>query len=125
MPDGSDPKALLPYNAANYRDRFTDEQFWNKVRRFAKTAGKRVVETALQLYYAAESPATPAKAKGIIYGALAYFISPIDFIPDLIPGLGYTDDMTVLIAAIGIVAAHITPAVKQQAAKKVEEWFPA
>jgi uncharacterized membrane protein YkvA (DUF1232 family) len=125
MPDGSEPKALLPYNSAKYRDEFRDEQFWNKVRRFAKTAGKQVVEAALQLYYAAESPATPAKAKGIIYGALAYFISPIDFLPDLIPGLGYTDDMTVLIAALGVVATHITPAIKQQAAKKVEEWFPA
>ena len=124
MPNSSDSKALLPYNAAKYKDQFSEDRFWNKVQRYAKVAGRRVVETALQLYYAAESPATPTKAKSVIYGALAYFISPIDFLPDLIPGLGYTDDMTVLIAAIGVVVSHITPSISQQAATKAREWFP-
>ena len=59
----------------------------------------------------------------MIYGALAYFISPIDIIPDLLPGLGYTDDLTVLLAAIGIVAANITPAIKEQARAKASDWF--
>jgi uncharacterized membrane protein YkvA (DUF1232 family) len=123
MPEASDQQALLPYNAEKYRKHYSEDQFWSKVRRFAKVAGKRVVETALQLYFAAESPQTPAKAKGIIYGALAYFISPIDFIPDRLPGLGYTDDLTVLVAALGVVAAHITPEIRQRAAQKTDEWF--
>jgi len=125
MAEGSDQQALLPYNAEKYRKNYSEDQFWNKVGRFAKVAGRRVVETALQLYFAAESPQTPTKAKGIIYGALAYFISPVDFIPDLLPGLGYTDDLTVLVAAIGVVAAHITPEIKKRAAQKTDEWFPA
>jgi uncharacterized membrane protein YkvA (DUF1232 family) len=123
MSDPIDPKAVLPYNAENYRGRYSQDKFWEKVRRYAKTAGKNVVETALQLYYAAESPQTPAGAKGVIYGALAYFISPIDIIPDLLPGIGYTDDLTVLLAAIGIVAANISPEIKEQARTKVNEWF--
>ena len=123
MTDPADRKAVLPYNAEKYRGRYSEDQFWKKVRRYAKTAGKNVVETALQLYYAAESPHTPVGAKGVIYGALAYFISPIDIIPDLLPGIGYTDDLTVLIAAIGIVAANISPEIKEQARTKVDEWF--
>ena len=118
-----DPKAVLPYAAEKYGSRYSDEQFWAKVRRYAKAAGKNVVETALQLYYAAESPKTPAGAKGVIYGALAYFISPIDIIPDLLPGVGYMDYLTVLLAAIGIVAANISPEIKKQARIKVNEWF--
>ena len=124
MADPADAKAVLPYNAEKYRNRYSRDQFWEKVRRYAKTAGKNVVETALQLYYAADSPLTPAGAKGVIYGALAYFISPIDIIPDLLPGIGYTDDLTVLVAALGIVAANISPEIKEQARTKVNEWFP-
>ena len=123
MPDPAETKAVLPYGAQKYQKRYSPEQFWEKVRRYAKTAGKNVVETALQLYYAAESSQTPVAAKSVIYGALAYFISPIDIIPDLLPGLGYTDDLTVLLAAIGIVAANITPAIKEQARVKASDWF--
>ena len=125
MPDASDDQALLPYRADKYRENYSEDEFWSKVRRFAKVAGKRVVETSLQLYYAAESPNTPPKAKGVIYGALAYFISPVDFLPDLLPGVGYTDDLTVLVAALGVVASHITPEIKQRAAQQVEKWFEA
>ncbi|HEX3016061.1 MAG TPA: YkvA family protein [Desulfobacteria bacterium] len=31
-----------------------------------------------------------------IFGALLYFISPVDLIPDFIPGLGYIDDVFVI-----------------------------
>ncbi len=123
MSDASEPKALLPYGAQKHRHRYSEEKFWGKVQRFAKVAGKRVVETALQLYFAAQSPQTPARARSVIYGALAYFIIPIDIIPDLLPGAGYTDDLTVLLAAIGMVAAHITPQIKHQARNKAAEWF--
>ena len=123
MSGASEPKALLPYGAQKYENRYSEQQFWGKVRRFAKVAGKRVVETALQLYFAAQSPQTPARARSVIYGALAYFIIPIDIIPDLLPGAGYTDDLTVLLAAIAMVAAHITPEIKLQAGNKAAEWF--
>jgi uncharacterized membrane protein YkvA (DUF1232 family) len=45
-----------------------------------------------------------------LLGALAYFILPFDFIPDMLPVLGFTDDAAVLAAAIRTVASHITPA---------------
>ncbi|HRX35469.1 MAG TPA: YkvA family protein, partial [Aestuariivirga sp.] len=46
-------------------------------------------EDVVAAYYCAFDPATPAKAKGILLGALAYFIMPIDIIPDFIVGLGF------------------------------------
>lgn len=102
---------------------FTDERFWDKVKRFALTAGREVIEKALWLYYALQKSETPAWAKTVIAGALAYFILPIDAIPDAIPVAGYTDDLGALASALGMVAMYITADVKQQASQKLNDWF--
>lgn len=102
---------------------YTDESFWEKVKKFALQAGKEVIEKALWLYYAAQQPGTPVWAKTIIYGALAYFISPIDAIPDITPIVGYTDDLGAIAAAIGMVSMHIDDNVRTNAKNKLEEWF--
>ena len=102
---------------------YSKDGFWNKLLGYAHAAGHEVVERALTLYYAAQAPETPAWAKTVIYGALGYFISVVDAIPDLTPAVGYSDDLGVLVAALATVAAHITPAIKQRAADKVAEWF--
>ena len=91
--------------------------------RFAKVAGAEVVERALQLYYAAQDPQTPAWAKAVIYGALGYFIFPVDAIPDAVPAVGFSDDLGVLVAALASVAMYITPAVKEQARVRIRDWF--
>ena len=102
---------------------YSKESFWKKVKNFASAAGKEVIEKALLLYYAAQNPNTPTWAKTTIYSALAYFISPIDGIPDVLPVVGFTDDFTILIAAIAAVTMHISPEVKEQARQKIEDWF--
>ena len=102
---------------------YNEAGFWQKLNTFARKAGHDLVEKSLQLYYAAESPDTPTWARGVIFGALAYFVAPIDAIPDVTPGIGFADDLCVLIGAVSAVAAHITPEVKDQADKKMAEWF--
>lgn len=102
---------------------YSDAGFWDKLFRYAKAAGREVVEMALELYYAAQSPDTPAWAKAVIYGALGYFISLIDAIPDLTPLVGYTDDLGVLAAAIAALTANLSPEVKARAAEKIRAWF--
>jgi len=100
-----------------------EKRFWNKLRRYAKTAGRGVVEKALLFWYAFQKEETPTWAKGVILGALAYFISPIDAIPDLTPILGYTDDLGVLAAAMVTVARYIDDDVKRRAHRKLAGWF--
>lgn len=107
----------------DYEKHYSDEGFWNKIKKYAKKAGKEVIEKALQLYYAAKNPDTPVWAKTTIYGALGYFISPIDLIPDITPVLGYTDDLGVIAAALAVVAKYIDDDVKRQASQKLEDWF--
>ena len=58
-------------------------------------------------YFAAIDPKTPLKAKAVLFGAAAYFVTPIDMLPDFIAGFGFTDDATVLATAIGVVGMHI------------------
>ncbi len=106
-----------------YANSFSDDGFWAKLGRCAKAAGREVVETALKLYYALQSPATPVWARTAIVGALGYFIFPLDLIPDFIPVVGYTDDMGVLLAAVGTVATCITDEIKAKAAAQIGKWF--
>ena len=102
---------------------YSEDSFWQKLLKFARTAGREVVEHALSLYYAAQEPDTPAWAKTVIYGVLGYFIFPVDAIPDLIPGVGFSDDLGALAAALATVAAHVTPEIKARAKEKAAEWF--
>ena len=102
---------------------YSQTGFWNKLHNFARTAGREAVEHALSLYYAAQAPETPAWAKTIIYGVLGYFILPVDAIPDLIPVVGFSDDLAALVAALATVEIHVTPEIKERAKKKAAEWF--
>lgn len=58
-------------------------------------------------YYCAIDPDTPMKVKLVLFSALGYFVLPVDAIPDVFTGLGFTDDATVLATALGIVGAYI------------------
>jgi uncharacterized membrane protein YkvA (DUF1232 family) len=102
---------------------YSENGFWGKIKKIALKAGREVIEKALQLYYAAQSPGTPIWAKSIIYGALGYFISPIDAIPDIIPVVGFADDLGVLVLAVGAVAMYIDQEVKEKAKTKLIDWF--
>ena len=95
----------------------------NKIGKLALSAGKPVTEKTLQLFYATQSPDTPAWAKRVIYGALAYLILPIDAIPDYLPVVGFTDDLGVITAALTTVASYISPEIKAKSKAKMAQWF--
>ena len=104
---------------------YTEAGFWSKAASIMRSAGRTVLEPAFLLYYAAQRPETPAWAKGVVYGALAYLILPLDAIPDAIPVLGFTDDLGVIAAAVTTIAAHIDDDVRRKAREKQREWFGA
>lgn len=81
--------------------------FWTKLR---TTMGRVPFATdAVAAWYAATDPATPARAKAILFGALAYFVMPVDALPDVVAILGFTDDAAVIALAVRTVAAHLRP----------------
>lgn len=101
---------------------YSEDGLWEKVKNVAKKAGLKVIYLALILYYTASADSTPKSQKGIIYGALGYFILPLDLIPDTIPVIGYTDDLTALISVVAAVASCITPAIKIKSQNKLKDW---
>src|SRR5699024_4486442 len=97
--------------------------FWHKLRRYARRAGYEVLEKALWLYYAAEKPDTPAWARTTAYGALGYFILPLDAVPDWIAGAGFTDDLGALTLAVATLVNYIDDDVRRHATRQLERWF--
>lgn len=83
------------------------ERFWDKVR---TTLGKvPFMEDAIATFACATDPKTPLFVQAVFFAALAYFITPMDVIPDFIAGLGFTDDAAVLAAAIAALRSHLKP----------------
>jgi len=82
------------------------KRFWIKLKQVA--AKLPFTEDLLAAYYCAFDKQTPRHVQLALLGAIAYFILPFDFIPDMLPVLGYTDDAAVLATAIRMVATHIT-----------------
>ncbi len=72
-------------------------------------------EDALAAWYCARDPLTPARVKFILMSAVAYFVLPIDAIPDLMPFLGFSDDAAVIAAALAAVASELKPAHREKA----------
>ena len=114
---------MKPKNIEKYQDRYNEQDFIAKVTKAAKKAGIKVVYLALILYYVLKSPKVKMADKGKIWGALGYFILPIDLIPDFVPIAGYTDDLAALLWAFYSVAKNVTPEIESQARRKLHEWF--
>lgn len=98
---------------------------WRTLSRGAKSAGRKTLLTALTLFYCLKDKDTPTWARGVIIGALGYLILPTDLIPDILPGIGYTDDWGALVAALGTVAAYIKDEHKEMAEKQTARLFGA
>lgn len=114
---------MTPKNIEKYQDRYNEGDLLTKITRAAKKAGIKVVYLALLLYYVLKSPKVKTADKGKIWGALGYFILPIDLIPDFIPVAGYTDDLAALLWAFYAVAKNVTPEIEAQAKQKLHDWF--
>ena len=101
------------------REQQVREQFW----RTAKRATSRIpfMDEVVAAYYCALDERTPMRVKGILLGALVYFVMPFDAVPDFLAVLGFTDDIAVLTAAITGVSAHIKPAHRAAARKALAE----
>ena len=82
-------------------------RFWPTLRRVIRRIPFGA--DAIAAFYAATDDETPTWVKGILIGALTYFIAPMDLLPDFIAGFGFTDDATILAAVIKLTANHIHP----------------
>lgn len=113
----------VPQNIESYQSNYSESGLWKKVKSVAKKAGIKTIYMVLLLHYVLKSPDVSLEDKAKIYGALGYFILPIDLIPDFIPVVGYSDDVAALAFALHAVWKNVTPEIKEQAQRKLREWF--
>ncbi len=116
-----DGEVLTP---AEIRERAekVEKGFWPKLRKVARRIP--FSEDLVAVYYCAMDGETPLRVRATLLGALAYFILPLDGIPDLIAGLGFTDDAAVLAIAIRMVASHMKPKHRDQARRALADKLP-
>ena len=90
----------------DYSDSFLDENFWDKVTRMPETAGCSVFSGSIYPVCPAERILYTVMGKTTIIGALGYLVCYIDAIPDIIPGVGFTDDLAVMTLVVGQLCIH-------------------
>lgn len=111
-------KALL-----SYQDKFSKDNLLLKLQHYGRDIGLTVLYNVLQLWYVLQKPEVPAKNKAVIMGALGYLITPLDFIPDLTPILGYNDDAAAILFALYMVRQYVDEEVKAQAKTRLAKIF--
>jgi uncharacterized membrane protein YkvA (DUF1232 family) len=92
---------------ADQNEQRVQREFWAKAKRVA--ARLPFAEDLLAAYYCAFDQRTPLQVKVTLVGALAYFVLPFDFVPDVLPLVGFGDDAAVLMTAIRMLGAHLLP----------------
>lgn len=80
--------------------------FWPKLK--AAIARIPFASDVVAAYFCAMDPRSPTKVRAILLAALAYFVVPLDLVPDFLALFGFADDATVVAAAVAMVAGHIT-----------------
>jgi uncharacterized membrane protein YkvA (DUF1232 family) len=104
------------------RERKVRRDFWAKLKRFAGQVP--FVEDIVAGYYCALDPTTPMRVRGMLLAAIAYFILPFDFLPDIVVGLGFADDAALVTAVLALVSAHITDTHRAAAARALDKELP-
>ncbi|WP_052810394.1 YkvA family protein [Vibrio renipiscarius] len=95
-----------------------ERTFWRKVKRSAKKLGEEIAVTGIKSWLAMTDSQTSVRHKAILGGALAYFVLPTDMVPDVLAGVGFTDDMAAMTLAANTVGNAITEQHEQAARDK-------
>lgn len=106
-----------------YKKQFSKEKLANKINKSFGSLGQKIIYSVLLMYNAFRNDETPSWAKNIIIGALGYFLSPIDVIPDLSPFLGYTDDLGILSFGLVTIACYINEEVRSKSVDQLRKFF--
>ncbi|AMN51627.1 hypothetical protein ACP90_03300 [Labrenzia sp. CP4] len=101
---GFDPEILGPEEE---QKRTIRQKLMTTVRKAARQVP--FMEDVVAGYFCALDPSTPSKVRATVLASLAYFVLPLDVIPDFLIGIGFGDDATVLLAALAMIRSHMRP----------------
>jgi uncharacterized membrane protein YkvA (DUF1232 family) len=117
------PDGRQNFNDHAYSAYYSESSLWNKIIKYGRKAGISVIYAGLLLYYLLQKEGLPLRVKAAIIGALGYFILPVDVLPDVIVGLGYTDDLAVLLMMLKYCSQYMDEGVKAKARAKTIKLF--
>ena len=118
-----DKSQITEKELQKYEQHYNDSSFLDKVTKYGKLIGITALYKAVQLWFVLQKPDVPALTKAVIMGALGYLIAPLDFLPDLLPVLGYTDDMVAITFALIKVQGYIDEEVERKSKKLLTKIF--
>lgn len=113
----------MKYDYKKYTNDFSDGKFWSKMKEVAKKIGLKATSYALILYYVLQKKEVPLADKMLITGCLGYFILPLDLVPDLIPAMGYSDDVVGMLFAIKRCMNYVDDEIKENVSNRLVSWF--
>lgn len=109
---------------SKYEKQHSEENFWKKIKKVGSKIGVTPIYLAFLLYHSIKSKSIPIVNKAPIVGALGYFISLIDIVPDVTPLVGYCDDISVIVGALAAIATQITEEIREEAKESARRIFP-
>lgn len=118
-----DKSQITEKELQKYEQHYSDSSFLDKVTKYGKLIGITALYKAVQLWFVLQKPDVPAGTKAVIMGALGYLIAPLDFLPDLLPVLGYTDDMVAITFALIKVQGYIDEEVERKSKRLLTKIF--
>ncbi len=110
-------------NIQQYIQYYNELQLKDKIAFVGKSIGSKVIFSVLILVVLISDKQIPLKVRMVFIAALGYFILPMDLITDLLPVVGFTDDIAFLSYAISNAREYITPEVKIKAKQKLSKWM--
>ena len=118
-----DESQITEKELQKYEQHYNESSFLDKVTKYGKLIGINALYKAVQLWFVLQKPDVPAGTKAVIMGALGYLITPLDFLPDLLPVLGYTDDIVAITFALIKVQGYIDEEVERKSKKLLTKIF--
>ena len=118
-----DESQITEKELQKYEQHYNESSFLDKVTKYGKLIGINALYKAVQLWFVLQKPDVPAGTKAVIMGALGYLIAPLDFLPDLLPVLGYTDDIVAITFALIKVQGYIDEEVERKSKKLLTKIF--
>ena len=118
-----DKSQITEKELQKYEQHYNDSSFLDKITKYGKLIGINALYKAVQLWFVLQKPDVPASTKAVIMGALGYLIAPLDFLPDLMPLLGYTDDFVAITFALIKVQGYIDEEVERKSKNLLAKIF--
>jgi uncharacterized membrane protein YkvA (DUF1232 family) len=110
-------------NIEKYIKYYDEHQLLGTLRIIGGKIGSQIVMYAIVMLILIRDNNVPAKVKITLMAALGYLILPTDLITDVLPVIGFTDDIAFLSYVISSTTEYITPEVKSKARKKMAVWI--